>query len=77
MNNLLNLMHKTATVEEVINLVTNTPEVIKTSPGKLLNIGAKVNTEQRIAYVISDPKMDGNIIILAEYLLTMVKEIII
>lgn len=53
---LTKLNAQTATVEEVINLVTNTPEVIKTSPGKLLNIGAKVNTEQIIAYVINDPK---------------------
>lgn len=55
---LTKLNAQAATVEEVINLVTNTPEVIKTSPGKLLSIGAKVGTEQRIAYVISDPK-DG------------------
>lgn len=53
---LTKLNAQTATVEEVINLITNTPEVIKTSPGKLLNIGAKVNTEQIIAYVINDPK---------------------
>lgn len=53
---LTKLNAQAATVEEVINLVTNTPEVIKTSPGKLLTIGAKVGTEQRIAYVISDPK---------------------
>lgn len=43
-------------VEEIINLVINTPESIKTSPGKLLSINAQVGTEQRIAYVISDPK---------------------
>lgn len=55
---LTKLNAQNATVEEVINLVTDTPEVIKTSPGKLLSIGAKVGTEQRIAYVISDPK-DG------------------
>lgn len=55
---LTKLNAQAATVEEVITLVTNTPEVIKTSPGKLLTIGAKVGTEQRIAYVISDPK-DG------------------
>lgn len=55
---LTKLNAQNATVEEIINLVTNTPEVIKTSPGKLLSIGAKVGTEQRIAYVISDPK-DG------------------
>lgn len=55
---LTKLNAQAATVEEVINLITDTPEVIKTSPGKLLNIGAKVGTEQRIAYVISDPK-DG------------------
>lgn len=55
---LTKLNAQAATVEEVINLVTNTPEVIKTSPGKLLSINAQVNTEQRIAYVISDPK-DG------------------
>lgn len=55
---LTKLNAQAATVEEVINLVTNTPEVIKTSPGKLLNINAQVGTEQRIAYVISDPK-DG------------------
>lgn len=55
---LTKLNAQNATVEEIINLVTDTPEVIKTSPGKLLNIGAKVGTEQRIAYVISDPK-DG------------------
>lgn len=53
---LTKLNAQTATVEEVINLVTNIPEVIKTSPGKLLSIGAKVGTEQRIAYVINDPK---------------------
>lgn len=53
---LTKLNAQSATVEEIINLVTNTPEVIKTSPGKLLTIGAKVGTEQRIAYVISDPK---------------------
>lgn len=53
---LTKLNAQAATVEEVINLVTNTPEVIKTSPGKLLNINAQVGTEQRIAYVISDPK---------------------
>lgn len=55
---LTKLNAQSATVEEIINLVTNTPEVIKTSPGKLLSIGAQVGTEQRIAYVISDPK-DG------------------
>lgn len=55
---LTKLNAQAATVEEIINLVTNTPEAIKTSPGKLLSIGAKVGTEQRIAYVISDPK-DG------------------
>lgn len=55
---LTKLNAQAATVEEVINLVTNTPESIKTSPGKLLSINAQVNTEQRIAYVISDPK-DG------------------
>lgn len=55
---LTKLNAQAATVEEVINLVTNTPEVIKTSPGKLLSINAQVNTEQRIAYVINDPK-DG------------------
>ena len=55
---LTKLNAQNATVEEIINLVTNTTEVIKTSPGKLLSIGAKVGTEQRIAYVISDPK-DG------------------
>lgn len=53
---LTKLNAQAATVEEVINLVTNTPEVIKTSPGKLLNINAQVGTEQRIAYVINDPK---------------------
>lgn len=53
---LTKLNAQAATVEEVITLVTNTPEVIKTSPGKLLTIGAKVGTEQRIAYVINDPK---------------------
>lgn len=53
---LTKLNAQAATVEEVINLVTNTPEVIKTSPGKLLSINAQVGTEQRIAYVISDPK---------------------
>lgn len=53
---LTKLNAQNATVEEVINLVTDTPEIIKTSPGKLLSIGAKVGTEQRIAYVISDPK---------------------
>lgn len=55
---LTKLNAQAATVEEIINLVTNTPEAIKTSPGKLLSIGAKVGTKQRIAYVISDPK-DG------------------
>jgi hypothetical protein len=53
---LTKLNAQAATVEEVINLVTNTPEVIKTSPGKLLNINAQVGTEQRIAYVINDSK---------------------
>ena len=53
---LTKLNAQAATVEEVINFVTNTPEVIKTSPGKLLNINAKVGTEQRVAYVINDPK---------------------
>lgn len=53
---LTKLNAQAATVEEVINLVTNTPESIKTSPGKLLSINAQVGTEQRIAYVISDPK---------------------
>ena len=55
---LTKLNAQAATVEEIINLVINTPESIKTSPGKLLSINAQVNTEQRIAYVISDPK-DG------------------
>ena len=53
---LTKLNAQAATVEEVINLVTNTPEVIKTSPGKLLNINAQVGTEQRITYVINDSK---------------------
>lgn len=53
---LTKLNAQAATVEEIINLVTNTPEVIKTSPGKLLNINAQVGTEQRIAYVINDSK---------------------
>jgi hypothetical protein len=53
---LTKLNAQAATVEEVINFVTNTPEVIKTSPGKLLNINAQVGTEQRIAYVINDSK---------------------
>ena len=55
---LTKLNAQAATVEEIIDLVINTPESIKTSPGKLLSINAQVNTEQRIAYVISDPK-DG------------------
>lgn len=55
---LTKLNAQAATVEEIINLVINTPGSIKTSPGKLLSINAQVNTEQRIAYVISDPK-DG------------------
>lgn len=55
---LTKLNAQAATVEEIINLVINTPESIKTSPGKLLSINAQVGTEQRIAYVISDPK-DG------------------
>lgn len=55
---LTKLNAQATTVEEIINLVINTPESIKTSPGKLLSINAQVGTEQRIAYVISDPK-DG------------------
>lgn len=42
-------------VEEVVNLVTNTPSEIKTSPAKLLTLTPKFGEHQRIAYVISKP----------------------
>lgn len=42
-------------VQEVIDLVINTPETIKTSPGKMLTLQPKVGTEQTIAYVINKP----------------------
>jgi hypothetical protein len=40
-------------VDEVVNLVMNTPERIKTSPAKVLNLKPKVGERQTIAYVIS------------------------
>lgn len=42
-------------VDEVVNLVMNTPERIKTSPAKVLNLKPKVGERQTIAYVISKP----------------------
>ena len=42
-----------ASVDEVVNLVMNTPERIKTSPAKVLNLKPKVGERQTIAYVIS------------------------
>lgn len=45
------------TVEEIIDLVVNTPDAIKTSPGKILNMKPEVGTEQTIGYVISDSKL--------------------
>lgn len=42
-------------IEEVINLVTNTPSEIKTSPGKLLTLTPKLGEHQRVAYVINKP----------------------
>lgn len=44
-----------ASVDEVVNLVMNTPERIKTSPAKVLNLKPKVGERQTIAYVISKP----------------------
>lgn len=42
-------------VDEVINLVTNTPTEIKTSPGKLITLTPKLGECQKIAYAISKP----------------------
>ena len=44
-----------ASVDEVVNLVMNTPERIKTSPAKVLNLKPKIGERQTIAYVISKP----------------------
>lgn len=42
-------------IDEVINLVTDTPNEIKTSPGKLLTLTPKLGEHQKIAYVINKP----------------------
>lgn len=54
---LTKLNSSVVTVEEVIDLVTNTPESIKTSPGRILNLKPELGTEQTIAYVISKPNV--------------------
>lgn len=42
-------------VDEVVDLVTNTPDEIKVSPAKVLNLKPKVGERQVISYVISEP----------------------
>lgn len=44
-----------STIEEVADLIVNTPSTIKTSPTKMLTIRPKVGTEQTVAYAINKP----------------------